>query len=129
MQQADVACYAAKRAGGNRISIYRPGVGEGHERHLELQAAADMRDAISEDRFSLFVQKIVATGEAQIPRYELLLRMISREGGLVSPAQFIPAAERFGPMGDKEGATPLWRAVARHSGCAALHQSFGQLAE
>jgi diguanylate cyclase (GGDEF)-like protein/PAS domain S-box-containing protein len=100
MQQADVACYAAKRAGGNRISIYRPGVGEGHERHLELQAAADMRDAISEDRFSLFVQKIVATGEAQIPRYELLLRMISREGGLVSPAQFIPAAERFELMAD-----------------------------
>jgi diguanylate cyclase (GGDEF)-like protein/PAS domain S-box-containing protein len=100
MQQADVACYAAKRAGGNRISIYRLGVGEGHERHLELQAAADMREAISEDRFSLFAQKIVATGVAQVPRYEILLRMISREGGLVLPARFIPAAERFELMAD-----------------------------
>jgi len=100
MQQADVACYAAKRAGGNRISIYRPGVGDGHERHLELQAAADIRDAISEDRFVLFAQRIVATGEAQIPRYEILLRMINREGGLVSPAHFIPAAERFELMAD-----------------------------
>lgn len=100
MQQADVACYAAKRAGGNRISIYRPGVGDGHERHLELQVAADIRDAISEDRFVLFAQKIVATGEVQVPRYEILLRMISREGELVSPAQFIPAAERFELMAD-----------------------------
>jgi EAL domain-containing protein (putative c-di-GMP-specific phosphodiesterase class I) len=100
MQQADVACYAAKRAGGNRISIYRLGVGEGHERHLELQAAADMREAISEDRFSLFAQKIVAIGEAQVPRYEILLRMISREGALVLPAQFIPAAERFELMAE-----------------------------
>ena len=100
MQHADVACYAAKRAGGNRISVYRQGLSDGHERHLELQAAADIRDAISEDRFALLAQKIVATGEAQIPRYELLLRMISRDGGLVSPAHFIPAAERFELMAD-----------------------------
>ena len=100
MQQADVACYAAKRAGGNRISIYRPGASDGYERHLELQAAADIRDAISEDRFALFAQKIVASGEAQIPCYELLLRMIDRDGGIVSPARFIPAAERFELMAD-----------------------------
>jgi diguanylate cyclase (GGDEF)-like protein/PAS domain S-box-containing protein len=100
MQQADVACYAAKRAGGNRISIYRPGLSDGHERHLELQAAADIRDAISEDRFSLFAQKIMATGELQIPRFELLLRMIGRDGGIVLPAHFIPAAERFELMAD-----------------------------
>lgn len=100
MQQADVACEAATRAGGNRISIYRPGSSAGHERHLELQAAADIRDAITEDRFSLFVQKIVATSQEQIPRYEILLRMISREGGIVSPAHFIPAAERFKLMAD-----------------------------
>jgi diguanylate cyclase (GGDEF)-like protein/PAS domain S-box-containing protein len=100
MQQADVACYAAKRAGGNRISIFRQGLSDGHERHLELKAAADIRDAICEDRFSLFAQKIVATGEAQTPRYELLLRMISRDGEIVSPAHFIPAAERFDLMAD-----------------------------
>jgi diguanylate cyclase (GGDEF)-like protein/PAS domain S-box-containing protein len=100
MQQADVACYAAKHAGGNRISVYRPGLSDGHERHLELQAAADIRDAISEDRFSLFAQKIVTIGEVQTPRYEVLLRMITRDGGIVFPAHFIPAAERFGIMAD-----------------------------
>jgi diguanylate cyclase (GGDEF)-like protein/PAS domain S-box-containing protein len=100
MQQADVACYAAKRAGGNRISVYRPGLNDGHERHLELQAAANIRDAISEDRFTLFAQKIMSTGEAQIPRYEILLRMIGRDGGIVLPAHFIPAAERFDLMAD-----------------------------
>jgi diguanylate cyclase (GGDEF)-like protein/PAS domain S-box-containing protein len=100
MQQADVACYAAKRAGGNRISIFRPGAGDSHERNLELKAAADIQDAISENRFSLLAQKIVTTGEAQIPSYELLLRMISRDGEIVPPAHFIPAAECFDLMAD-----------------------------
>ena len=100
MQQADVACYAARHAGGNLISIYRPGLRDGHERRLELQASADIRDAISEDRFTLFAQKIMATGEMQIPRFELLLRMIGRDGGIVLPAHFIPAAERFELMAD-----------------------------
>jgi diguanylate cyclase (GGDEF)-like protein/PAS domain S-box-containing protein len=98
MQQADVACYAAKRAGRNRISVYRPEVGEGHERHLEIQVAADIRDAISEDRCSLFAQKVVAIGEPCAPHYELLLRMWNRGGEMMSPAGFIPVAERYDLM-------------------------------
>ncbi len=100
MQHADVACYAAKRAGRNRISIYRPEESEGYEHHQELQITADIRDAISEDRFSLFAQKIVAIGESRISRYEILLRMMNRDGKMLLPADFIPAAERYDLMAD-----------------------------
>jgi diguanylate cyclase (GGDEF)-like protein/PAS domain S-box-containing protein len=100
VKQADVACYAAKRGGGNRISAYRAGSPEGHDPYLELQTAADIRDAISEDRFSLFAQKIISTNGGQTPRYEILLRMIGRDGELVPPPNFIPVAERFDFMAD-----------------------------
>jgi len=99
-RQADVACNTAKRGSGNRISNYVPGLSEGHDRYLELQAAADIRDALSEDRFALFAQKIVSTNGKQIPRYEILLRMIGRDGKLVPPSGFIPVAERFEFMSD-----------------------------
>jgi diguanylate cyclase (GGDEF)-like protein/PAS domain S-box-containing protein len=100
MKQADVACYAAKRAGKNRVSIYVPEKSEAHDRHQELFIAADLREAIAQDRFSLFAQRIVPMGVESAPRYELLLRMNNANGELISPAHFIPAAERHGMMAD-----------------------------
>ena len=100
MKQVDVACYAAKHLGRNRFSIYRPDESEGHERHRELHIAADVREAIAEDRFLLYAQKIVGMDGSLRPRFELLLRMRERDGGIVEPALFIPAAERFGLMVD-----------------------------
>jgi len=100
MKQADLACYAAKRAGRNRVSVYRADQSEGHARYRELQIASEIRDAIAEDRFALYGQKIVVVKGDSKPRYEMLLRMHNREGGLLSPAEFIPAAERFGLMAE-----------------------------
>lgn len=98
MKQADVACYAAKHAGRNRISLFRHTESEGHDRQQEIQIAADIRDAIEQSRFSLFAQKIVDLSDDQVPRYELLLRMRDRQGAFLQPAQFIPAAERYDEM-------------------------------
>ncbi|HEY0308623.1 MAG TPA: EAL domain-containing protein [Acidobacteriaceae bacterium] len=100
MKQADLACYAAKRAGRNRISVYRADQSEGYTRYRELQVASEIRDAIMEDRFTLYGQKIVGLNGDNAPRYELLLRMRDRKGGIMSPAEFIPAAERYDLMGD-----------------------------
>ncbi|MGA8269965.1 MAG: EAL domain-containing protein [Candidatus Sulfotelmatobacter sp.] len=118
MKQADVACYAAKHAGRNRISVYKADEGEGHERHQQLTIAADVRDAVAQDRFSLFTQKIVALRSIQVPHYEILLRMRDSKGSALLPGQFIPAAERYGQMGDID----QWvfnRVLCRHD--AALH--------
>ena len=100
MKQADVACYAAKDAGRNRINVYS--VQDSELNHLEagIGWVSRIQQALDENRFALYVQKIEAIGQhaREGLHYEVLLRMLDHDGELVSPAQFIPAAERFNLM-------------------------------
>jgi len=102
MAQADVACYAAKERGRNRVRVYQ-GEGAGTARHhSEIHRAATLRDAIEEDRFCLYCQPIKPLRHDADVRehYEILLRMIDVEGQLLLPGSFIPAAERYGLMAE-----------------------------
>lgn len=58
---------------------------------------AEIRAALREDRFVLFLQPIHSLHEdAVAPRHEVLLRMRSRSGALLPPRTFLPMAERLG---------------------------------
>jgi diguanylate cyclase (GGDEF)-like protein/PAS domain S-box-containing protein len=98
MSAADVACYAAKDSGRNRIHMYANS--SAPERHREMQWVSRLTRACEENRLELFYQPIVPIGVNRDPRghYELLLRMRGESGELVSPAEFIPAAERYNIM-------------------------------
>ncbi len=98
MSAADVACYAAKDSGRNRIHVYQ--IGDVPQRHKEMQWVSRITRACEENRLELFYQPIVPIGENADRRghYELLLRMRDEEGNLVQPNAFIPAAERYNLM-------------------------------
>lgn len=99
MSKADIACYTSKRTGRDRISIYECDQDEAGLHHHELRIAAGIREALQADRFCLFAQPIVAaTSRKRRPHYELLVRMLNPEGELISPGEFIPAAERYDLM-------------------------------
>src|SRR3954451_648838 len=52
--------------------------------------------ALEEDRFTLHAQPILVLNRHDPrPRYELLVRMISRQGELILPSDFLELAERF----------------------------------
>ena len=53
-------------------------------------------DALANDRFELFFQPIMAIDTETIGHYEVLIRMRDEHGQMISPAQFIDAAERGG---------------------------------
>ena len=53
-----------------------------------------IRDALDEDRMVLYSQPIIPAGGT--PREELLLRMVSRTGEIISPGAFLPVAEKYG---------------------------------
>ena len=98
MSAADVACYAAKDSGRNRVHMYQYGAAP--ERHREMQWVSKLTRACEENRLELYYQPIVPIGATRDPRghYELLLRMRGENGDLILPAQFIPAAERYNVM-------------------------------
>lgn len=72
-----------------------------------LVRVARLRAALDADELVLHAQPIVDLRSGQTARHELLVRMRDGQGGLIAPTWFLPAAERFGLIGDVD----LW--VAR----------------
>ncbi|MDB6009784.1 MAG: hypothetical protein JWL65_2034 [Gammaproteobacteria bacterium] len=97
MSAADIACYAAKDEGRNRIHVYEAD-GVSH-RHREMHWVARVTRAAEENRLELFFQPIVRIGAQEAPTFhELTIRLRDDDGRLVPPSEFIPAAERYNVM-------------------------------
>jgi diguanylate cyclase (GGDEF)-like protein len=93
MRRADVAMYAAKRAGKMRINWYDDLLDQlqakAHGVETELRAALDQKE------FSLIYQPIFASDGTTIHAVEALLRWNSSKGEIAA-ADFIPVAEETG---------------------------------
>lgn len=99
MSAADVACYAAKDSGRNRIHIYEPNDEDLARRHGEMQWVSLLSKALLEDRFVLYQQVIQSLDPGVDEMHcEILLRMQAEDGSLIPPGAFIPAAERYNLM-------------------------------
>ena len=67
LSNADMACYAAKDAGRNRVHVFQPDDSELVQRRGEMRWVARIRKAIEEDRFCLYYQPIVPVANPQRP--------------------------------------------------------------
>ena len=117
LQAADVACYIAKEKGRDRVQIHVAGDGELQTRIGEMAWVQRIRRAIEDDHFVLFAQPIVPlAGPSGGLHLELLLRLDDGAGGFVSPAIFIPSAERYGlmPQIDRWVVSHAFAAIAAH---------------
>jgi diguanylate cyclase (GGDEF)-like protein len=92
MRRADAAMYAAKRANSG-FAIYDASF-EGSGQHLSLMA--ELRQAMERNELMLFYQPKVALASGEVHDVEALLRWRHPERGFISPAEFIPFAERTG---------------------------------
>ena len=100
LSAADIACYAAKDAGRNRVHVYDADEVSG--RHREMYWVSRVTRAVDENRLELEYQAIKPTSAAAAalpPFYELLVRLRDDDGEVVMPAVFIPAAERYNIIG------------------------------
>ncbi len=97
---ADAACYSAKEAGRNRIHVFRYSGAELTARTERLNWVSRLTRALEQDEFRIYGQPYVALAESARPRayIALVLRLTNPEGEVVSPASFVPAAERYGLM-------------------------------
>lgn len=98
LSSADVACYAAKDAGRNRVHIYEPSDEAVSERYGQMHWTARISKALNENRFQLYQQPIVGVSTNNRDHLEILLRMIDEDDNVIPPGAFMPAAERYGLM-------------------------------
>ena len=100
LAHADIACYAAKDLGRNRVQVYHAEAEGLSQQHIDLNRVVDIRQALTEERFELYYQTItpLQTNNNLHPYYEVLLRLKDKDGSILSPGHFIPAAERYNLM-------------------------------
>ncbi len=94
---ADSACFVAKELGRNRIHLFHPDDTDMAKRHGMMQWMHHIKDALTENRFTLFSEGFVPLSENahKINHYEILVRMTDSAGNEIPPMSFIPAAERY----------------------------------
>ncbi len=96
MQAADTSCYAAKEAGRNRVHVWFDTDQDMLARHGQMQWATRLEQALDENQFILYAQRIEALGEGSTGLHvEVLIRLLDSDGSLILPGVFLPAAERF----------------------------------
>jgi EAL domain-containing protein (putative c-di-GMP-specific phosphodiesterase class I) len=100
LSHADIACYAAKDDGRNRVHVFQPDDDALIQRRSEMLWLSKINDAIEQCRLELFGQAIVPLSSkvAVSLWHETLLRLRDEQGHLVPPGAFIPAAERYNLM-------------------------------
>lgn len=98
LKAADVALYKAKRSGRGDFAFFDAAEDAGvcSARRLE----SDLRRAVEEKEFRVVYQPIKNGGSGDVAALEALIRWHHPELGLVSPAEFIPLAERNGVISE-----------------------------
>lgn len=95
LNQADTACYLAKANGKNQIKVYHQNDPDTQRMETDMRWVNRLSAALESNRFLLYAQSIVSLNSKEKYSYELLLRMVSRTGEIISPGEFLPAAERY----------------------------------
>ena len=100
LSTADVACFAAKELGRNRVHVYLESDDESTRRYGEMLWYARITQAHAENRFTLYHQNIASLGADSHTgaHFEILVRMVDEKGTHVLPGAFMPAAERYNLM-------------------------------
>jgi len=105
LRAADVAMYQAKDAGKGRWEIFEAGMADKTMERFEISNA--LAAAIENEELMVYYQPIVELRNGHIAGLEALVRWSHPTRGMVSPASFIPIAERNGLI------LPLGRSVLR----------------
>ncbi len=96
LAKADAAMSSAKSTGRNRVHLYNETDMMRERMDNQLVWKDRLLEALEKDLLQLVFQPIVAVAGGRVSHYEVLVRMRERDGTLIPPGKFIPAAEQFG---------------------------------
>jgi diguanylate cyclase (GGDEF)-like protein len=94
MRDADLALYEAKQERRGSVKLFASAMRETANRRLTLER--HLRRALERDELHVVYQPVVDVVRGRIAGMEALLRWRSEALGDVSPAEFVPIAERTG---------------------------------
>jgi diguanylate cyclase (GGDEF)-like protein len=94
LQDADAALYRAKERGKARCEAFDESLRAIARRRLALEGG--LREALARDELHLEYQPQVRLPDGAVTGVEALIRWRHPELGVVSPAEFVPIAERLG---------------------------------
>lgn len=93
LTNADIALKIAKRK-RQKFILYDSSMKIEHEYEQNLKWGKKIKDAIKEDRFIPLFQPIVDTRTQKVLKYESLIRMVDKNGELISPIHFLELAKK-----------------------------------
>jgi diguanylate cyclase (GGDEF)-like protein len=98
MRRADIAMYAAKKAGKNRLAWFDASM----ERQLAEREAleAGLRAAIRQGEIVPYYEQQIALATGALHGFEVLARWVHPTHGVIAPDLFIPIAEESGQIGE-----------------------------
>ncbi len=95
-RKADLAMNRAKKTGKNRYCYFDQTINDMALKDIEI--GAGLFEAIKNNEFALFYQPQVDLKSGKIIGAEALIRWITHTGKVISPAEFIPIAEKNGSI-------------------------------
>ena len=95
VHQADVAMYAAKAAGKNRVQFFSPGLLRADDR---AAAEAELRAAVAEGQLVLGYQPVLSAADGRCTAVAASVRWQHPVRGLLGPEEFLGPAEETGAV-------------------------------
>jgi multidomain signaling protein FimX len=101
LAKANQCLQSAEAVGGNRVDIFDPAARDRAEEERIQAWVSRIKEALNEeDQFVLNYQPMISISGAEGETYEVLIRMKSPSGEIVSPEKFIDIAEENGLLSD-----------------------------
>ena len=94
LRDADTAMYHAKALGKDRFAVFDEDMRAQSRELLQLQT--ELRGALTREEFELRYQPVVDLRSTSLAGFEALLRWRHPTRGVLSPAEFMPAAGELG---------------------------------
>src|SRR6478609_4139418 len=94
LRRSDMAMYASKEGGKNRCTWFSEDFDRSRDQTQQVEE--DLREALKRAEFTLAYQPLVDARSDEIVAVEALLRWKQADGTMISPAVFIPVAEKCG---------------------------------
>ena len=115
VRDADLAMYAAKGAGRNRVRVFSPDLRSAVEQRVLV--AAELQQAIDSGQLVLHYQPVLSLIQGRVCGVEALVRWQHPQRGLLMPCDFIPLAEQNGVvvpltrwvLGEAARQTAVWQ--------------------